>query len=114
MLNHQCNNRGWVLLEVMGACLLLGVVLTVLNNQMQAQWLSLKHEIFVQSDKQKVAELSMMRSMLKNKMWLLEDDPEWPQNKEKGSDKAHKAIERPNCNHCRDLMLEKWFKSRYP
>ncbi|WP_191602929.1 hypothetical protein [Marinomonas algicola] len=114
MLKYPINTKGWVLLEVMGSCLLLGVVLMVLNNQMQAQWLSLQHELHVQSDKQKAAELKMMRSMLKDNVWLLEADPEWPLVKESGTEETHNVIERPSCNHCRDVLLEKWFESRYP
>ena len=80
MLKKTCifnvGSRGWVLLEVMGSCLFLGVVLMISQTQIKSQWEAIKSEQQVNERRQMAAELDMMRFMLYDPNWLLELDSE--------------------------------------
>ncbi|MFT2109689.1 hypothetical protein [Marinomonas sp. 2405UD68-3] len=113
--SHRASQRGWILLEVMGSCILLGVVLMVLQTQIRSQWDAIGHELENHRKHQQESELIMMRHMLQNQTWLLVESTKLKESSvSQGTSAINKpSVSRPNCNRCSGKELERWFKSRY-
>ncbi len=105
------SQKGWILLEVMGSCLLLSVILMALQSQIREQWSAVDSEFDRQRAHQKTSELLIMRAMLQDQTWLIEAEVK---AKENFSDQGiNHDISRPNCHRCSGVELEQWFNSRY-